>query len=64
MDIIRPDIVAAREKAEAEAHQLERRRIALALLPTIIETGCYGEAHDVSKALAYADDLIAKTTVK
>lgn len=65
--IIRPEVVIVeeREKAEYNEHQAERRRIALALLPTIIGNECdFDEELDVDIALDYADLLIHRTEYK
>lgn len=57
--IVKPEISEAAEKAKRNAHQHERRRIALALLPTIIPMPL--EEPDVRVALDYADELLRAT---
>lgn len=63
--ILRPEVVEEREKSEYNAQQAERRRIALALLPTVIGNECeFDEDLDVQIVLDYADLLIAATEYK
>lgn len=57
--IIKPEMSEAAEKAKRNAHQHERRRIALALLPTIIPMKL--QEPDVLVALDYADELLEAT---
>lgn len=67
-EILKPDSVVDRERSEHNAKQLERRRIALALLPSLaVESGKDGKFHfeaSVREALGYADELIEQTELK
>jgi hypothetical protein len=58
--IIKPEISEAAEKAKRNAHQHERRRIALAILPSVITMPDLQES-DVAVALDYADELLKAT---
>ncbi len=60
--IIKPEMSEAAEKAKRNAHQHERRRIALALLPTLIPMRV--EEPRVRVALDYADELLEATKIE
>lgn len=63
--IVEPEVVVKQREEAAKrrerALQLERRRIALALMPTIIEMSDPEVGGEVADALDYADALIQLT---
>lgn len=62
--IIRPEVVEEREKHEYNALQAERRRIALAILPSFFQSSTDTRQGDVDAAIDYADLLIKATKYK
>lgn len=62
--IIRPEVVEEREKHEYNALQAERRRLALAILPSFFASSTDTVEGDVLASLKYADLLIEATKYK
>lgn len=61
--IIRPEVSEAAEKSKRNAAQLERRKVALAILPYAVAVGKNID-EDVIIALGYADRLLEKTKLE
>lgn len=62
--IIKPEMSEAAEKAKRNAVQLERRKIALAILPQFFASSCDTVSGDIEASLKYADALLEATKIE